>query len=68
MQKLKNKFTNREQLVKYVRGLAPWAEGKESSIIGGYQKAQERLKNIKLDLYCKNRNFGNGNITRVVRK
>ena len=43
MQKLKNKFTNREQLVEYVRGLAPWAEGKESSIIGGCQKAQERL-------------------------
>ena len=65
MQKLKNKFTNREQLVRYVRGLAAWAEGRESSIIGGYQKAQEKLKNIDLDLYCKNRNFGNGNVTRL---
>ena len=65
MRKLKNKFTNREKLIQYVRKLTPWAEGKESSIIGGYRNAQEELRSINLDFYCQNRNFGYGNVTKL---
>ena len=45
---MKNKFTNKEQLVEYARELVPWAEGKESSIMWEYQKAQEKLKTLIL--------------------
>ena len=44
MQKLKNKFINRNQLIKYVSELVIWIDGKELSIICGYKRAQENLK------------------------
>lgn len=65
MQTLEKNFTTRDELVAYVKNLAPWAIGQASPIIGGYTKAQETLKNIDPIKYCKTRNFGKGKVTKL---
>ena len=65
MQKLQKKFTSRDDLVAYVKTLAPWADGERSYIQGGRQKAKMKLSAIDPIAYCESRNFGDGKITRL---
>ena len=44
MQKPKNKFTNRKQLMKYVRELSTRVDAKELSIMYEYKKGTRKLK------------------------
>lgn len=65
MQKLQKNFTSRDDLVAYVKTLAPWAEGERSYIQGGRRKADLKLSTIDPIAYCESRNFGDGKITRL---
>lgn len=65
MRVLQKHFGSREQLIAYVKELAPWAEGERSYIQGGRQKAEMKLANIEPIAYAHTRNFGDGKITRL---
>jgi deoxyribodipyrimidine photo-lyase len=65
MEKLTKNFTNRDELVTYVKSLAPWSEGERSYIQGGRRKADIKLSNIDPEAYVASRNFGDGKITRL---
>lgn len=65
MQRLKSKFSSRDQLIKYLHDLVPWLDGDESIIIGGYKESQRKLKNMDPNIYCKTRNFGSGKVTEL---
>jgi deoxyribodipyrimidine photo-lyase len=65
MEKLTKNFTNRDDLVTYVKTLAPWSEGERSYIQGGRKKADIKLSNIDPVAYVGSRNFGDGKITRL---
>lgn len=65
MEILKNHFTNREELITYVRNLAPWAANGPSPIRGGHMSAHEKLSKIDPVGYCRNRNFGDGKVTKL---
>jgi deoxyribodipyrimidine photo-lyase len=65
MEKLEKNFANRDDLVTYVKSLAPWAEGERSYIQGGRKKAEIKLSNIDPVAYVGSRNFGDGKITRL---
>lgn len=65
MQKLQKKFTSRDDLVAYVKSLAPWADGERSYIQGGLGKALSKLSNIDPVAYGESRNYGDGKITRL---
>lgn len=59
-------FENRDELIMYVKNLAPWAEGDHSAEIhGGRLVAEEKLQVINPILYERTRNFGDGHITRL---
>jgi len=62
---LKNQFDDRFDLVAYLQSLAPWAEGNQSSIQGGRQKAEMKLQEIDPIAYARTRNFGDGKISRL---
>lgn len=62
---LKNQFSDREELVKYVRSLAPWAEGKQSIILGGRQQAEIKLHTLDPIAYAATRNYGDGKVSRL---
>lgn len=65
MQALQKKFDNRDSLIRYIKTLAPWAEGDCSHIQGGRQEAEMKLANIDPVGYAETRNFGHGKITRL---
>lgn len=65
MQTLKTQFTNRDELIAYVKHLAPWALGSASSICGGQDEANTLLQNIDPIQYGKTRNYGNGHVTKL---
>jgi len=65
MRSLQKQFDNRENLITYVKELAPWAEGESSSIHGGRQKAESKLEAIDPIAYARTRNFADGKITRL---
>lgn len=65
MKKLQKDFTNREELIHYVKALAPWAEGECSDISGGRQTAEMMLANIKPIAYGRLRNYGDGPVTKL---
>lgn len=65
MELLKKDFTSREELIVYVKKLAPWAAGEPSPIVGGRQNAHQKLTAIDPIAYANTRNFGNGKITRL---
>ena len=65
MQMLKTNFTNRDELIAYVKTLAPWATGQASPINGGFLEAQDTLKRIDPINYGRTRNFGDGKVTRL---
>jgi deoxyribodipyrimidine photo-lyase len=65
MQILQKNFTSRDDLVAYVKSLAPWAYGERSYIQGGRQKAEMKLSSIDPIAYGESRNFGDGKITRL---
>lgn len=65
METLQNHFSNRQDLRKCVKELAPWAIGDCSSIIGGKKHATKLLEHIDPVNYARSRNFGNGKITRL---
>lgn len=65
MQHLRKEFRTREELINYVKALAPWAEGESSDIEGGRQAAEVKLANIKPIDYARSRNFGDGQVTKL---
>jgi deoxyribodipyrimidine photo-lyase len=65
MQILQKQFRNPDELVAYVKDLAPWAAGERSYIQGGRQKAAMKLAAIEPITYARTRNFGDGHITRL---
>jgi deoxyribodipyrimidine photo-lyase len=65
MKLLQKHFDSRDNLVAYVKALAPWAEGEHSHIEGGRQKAESKLAAIEPIHYARTRNFGDGNVTRL---
>jgi deoxyribodipyrimidine photo-lyase len=61
-------FTERDDYVDYLRDLFPnklEIDDSVSYIQGGLDKAERKLDNIKPASYCKNRNFINGDVTRL---
>ncbi len=62
---LQKKFDNREQLISYVKKLAPWATGDVGYIEGGRQNAEHSLSKIDPISYSITRNYGDGNITKL---
>ncbi len=65
MQKLKTNFTDRPELITYVKALSPYASGQASPICGGRREAEAKLKNIDPLNYGNTRNFGTGKVTRL---
>ena len=65
MKTLKTDFTNRDELIVYVKDLAPWAWGEASSICGGHDQANKLLQKIDPINYGKTRNFGDGKVTKL---
>ncbi len=63
MEVLQKIFSDREQLLTYVKSITPWAEGNASVYIGGRSEAEIKLKNIDPINYAKTRNFGNGHVS-----
>lgn len=62
---LRKKFDSREDLAAYVRKLAPWAEGQSSSIEGGRDTADIKIRQIEPIEYARTRNFGDGKVSRL---
>lgn len=62
---LKKKFNNRDELIAYVKSLAPWLDGKESHIQGGRHNAEIKLQHIDPIGYARTRNFGDGKISHL---
>lgn len=65
MQSLKKRFDNRDELIAYVKTLAPWAKGEESPYLGGRVNAEEKLVSIDPLLYERTRNYGDGKVTKL---
>jgi len=65
MQVLKTQFDTYEDLVSYVKNLAPWSEGEPSFIRGGRKSAEINLLRINPITYASTRNYGDGDITRL---
>jgi deoxyribodipyrimidine photo-lyase len=62
---LKNQFSDREELIEYVRSLAPWAEGNQS-IIRGWSPAGKKLYYTLLSIaYATTGNYGDGRVSRL---
>ena len=60
---LKREFDNRNNLIAYVKELAPWAEGNASEIPGGKRECKKRLTSLNAVKYGKTRNYGNGSVS-----
>ena len=60
---LKRHFDNRNDLIGYVKELAPWAEGNASKILGGQRECRKRLTNLNAVKYGKTRNYGGGSVS-----
>ena len=60
---LERNFDNRNDLIAYVKELAPWAEGNASQIPGGQRECKKRLTNLNAVKYGKTRNHGNGSVS-----
>ena len=56
MQTLERNFQTRKELIEYVKMIAPWANGKASPIIGGYDEAKKNMQKIDPVNYGKTRN------------
>ena len=65
MESLKTDFTNRDDLIAYVKNLSQWASGEASPVCGGYNHAHEALNKIDPINYGKTRNFGDGKVTKL---
>ncbi len=65
MQALQKTFSDRAQLIAYVKNLAPWANGQASYIRGGYTEAEATLSKVDAEKYGKTRNYGDGHVTRL---
>ena len=65
MLRLKNQFSDRDELIGYVKSLAPWAEGEQSSIQGGRHEAELKLHNIDPLAYGRTRNYGDGKVSQL---
>lgn len=65
MKILQKQFDSRENLISYVKELAPWAKGEHSYIQGTRDKAERKLNQIDPINYARTRNFGDGKITRL---
>lgn len=65
MRSLLKSFQSRENLVRYVRELAPWAQGGASAIIGGRAQADKLLALIEPINYGSTRNYGDGKVTKL---
>lgn len=65
MNSLPTEFAHRDDLVSFVKTLAPWAKGERSYIQGGRQKAETKLAAIDPVQYAHTRNFADGKITRL---
>ena len=65
MKSLKNKFSNRQELIDYVKELSPWSAGSPGNYIGGIETAKSILESLNLVGYKSTRNFGNGKVTRL---
>ena len=65
MASLRSDFADRDELIAYVRALAPWAIGEASATRGGHAPAQAALQAIDPINYGATRNFGGGKVTRL---
>ncbi|MDX2165163.1 MAG: FAD-binding domain-containing protein [Gammaproteobacteria bacterium] len=65
MEKLRKKFSDREDLIAFVKALSPSAIGDASPIRGGYDHARDLLCKIDPINYSRTRNFGDGKITKL---
>jgi deoxyribodipyrimidine photolyase len=65
MERLKKTFKNRNELIGYVKALAPFSLNEASPLIGGQKEALKKLKTIDPVNYGKTRNFGRGKITQL---
>lgn len=65
MKILRKKFKNREELISYLKTIAPWSNGSVSDIIGGRYHAETTLCKIDPINYGNTRNYGNGKVTKL---
>lgn len=65
MDALKKTFDNRDQMIAYVKTLAPWATGDASPIPGGHAAANRALDTVDPVQFARTRNFGDGAVTRL---
>jgi deoxyribodipyrimidine photo-lyase len=65
MLKLKKKFDTRDELIAFVKTLAPWAQGESSFIQGGRHHAEITLKKIRPMTYARTRNYGDGVVSKL---
>ena len=65
MEKLRKNFNNTQEMIIYLRGLVPWAEGEASLTCGDRQSAENILLKIDPISYSYTRNYGDGKITRL---
>jgi deoxyribodipyrimidine photo-lyase len=65
MKHLQKTFDSRDNLIAYVKELAPWADGECSHIQGGRQMAERKLTEIDPIDYARTRNFGDGKVTQL---
>lgn len=65
MKTLENNFETREDLIGYVKNLAPYGDGSASDITGGLISAKQILTKIDPVAYCKTRNFSDGHVTKL---
>lgn len=65
MEKLKNTFHTRSELISHVQKLCPWAQGNASSIKGGSLQAKAQLHTLDPIDYGKTRNYGSGSVSRL---
>ena len=65
MTQLPRQFSTRQELIEFVKKLAPWALGDPSPIHGGRLAAEERLLKIDPIAYGRTRNYGDGKVTRL---
>jgi deoxyribodipyrimidine photo-lyase len=65
IQTLQTRFDTKDNLISFVKQLAPWAEGEASTIEGKKSAAIEKLNAIDPIAYGRTRNFANGKITHL---
>lgn len=67
MQQLKTDFTSREDMAAYIQQEFPWLEspGDLSPYVGGRKAGLARLEEFKIEKYGKERNFLNGEVSRL---